>query len=250
MKTKILVFDIETSPNLSYTWGKYKQYVIEFEQEWNMLCFAYKWSGEKKIHSKALPDYKTYKKDRSDDKELVNDLWKLFDEASVIVAHNGDRFDIRRANTKFLQHGLDSPSSFLSIDTLKVARKYFNFNSNRLNDIAKTLGIGEKDDVNFKVWLGCMNGVKKDWKTMIKYNKKDVKLLEEVYLELRKWISNHPNRALIDGKKSACPTCGSESITRQGFKYTRVGKYQQWKCKDCGSWFQSRRAEKVILEVK
>ncbi len=58
MKTKILVFDIETSPSLGYVWGKYKQYVIEFEQEWNMLCFAYKWLGEKKIHSKALPDYK------------------------------------------------------------------------------------------------------------------------------------------------------------------------------------------------
>lgn len=30
---KILLFDIETSPNLSYTWEKYQQDVIAFEKE-------------------------------------------------------------------------------------------------------------------------------------------------------------------------------------------------------------------------
>ena len=35
-----------------------------------------------------------------------------------------------------------------------------------------------------------------------------------------------------------CPTCQSTHVTRQGFKVSRTRKYRQYKCQDCGSWFQ------------
>ena len=67
-----------------------------------MLSFAWKWADEKKVHCKALCDYPGYAKNKTDDTPLIKDLWKLFDEADILIAHNGDRFDRRKANSRFL----------------------------------------------------------------------------------------------------------------------------------------------------
>lgn len=247
---KVLIFDIENSPNLGYIWGKYEQDVIAYEREWFMLCFSYKWLGQKRVHSKSLIDYKGYKKDPFNDKELVTDLWKLFDEADILIAHNGDRFDIRKANAKFLEHGLPVPAFYRTVDTLKVAKKYFYLNSNKLDDLAKHLGIGKKLQTGgFDLWKGCMGGDKKSWKTMIKYCNQDVKLLEDVYLKLRKWMTNHPNVNLVDEKECACPTCGSQKLQRRGFAYTQASKYQRFACTNCGSWSKGQ-AIKHGIKIK
>ena len=39
-KAKILYYDIETAPNLSYVWGQYEQNVIAHVSEWHMLCVS------------------------------------------------------------------------------------------------------------------------------------------------------------------------------------------------------------------
>ena len=36
------------------------------------------------------------------------------------------------------------PSPYKTIDTLKIARKYFGFNSSKLDDLGRVLGAGEK----------------------------------------------------------------------------------------------------------
>lgn len=242
---KILLFDIETAPNLSYTWGKYEQNVIEFERDWYMLCFAAKWLGSKKMITSSLPDFKLYKKDKEDDKEVVKALWKLFDEAEVIIAHNGNRFDIKKANAKFLALGLNPPSSYQKVDTLSEARKYFKFDSNKLDDLGHYLGVGRKVDTGgFALWKGCMLGEPSSWKKMIKYNKQDVTLLEDVYLKLRPWMESHPNMNLLDNSTKLCPKCGSTKVTRRGFYLTRVSKFQRWQCQSCGGWSRSRLSEK------
>src|ERR1039458_4785789 len=92
---KILFLDIETFPNVGYIWGKYDQNVIRYTQQSCVATFVAKWLGDSKILSKALPDYTGYKAGSYDDKAIVEDLWKLFDEADVIIAHNGDQFDIK-----------------------------------------------------------------------------------------------------------------------------------------------------------
>lgn len=249
-KTKILLFDIETSPNLSYTWqGMYEQNVIDFQKEWYMLSFAYKWLGDQTVKCFSLPDFKSYKKDKTDDKELLKELWMLLDEAEVVVGHNSNEFDIRKTNARFLANGMTSPSPYKTVDTLKEARKHFFFNSNKLTHLTEHLGIGEKVETGgFGLWLECMSGNMKAWKKMIKYNKHDVILLEKLYLVLRPWITNHPNRALMDSKERACPTCSSHEVIKQGFIYTRVGKFQRWQCKQCGAWAQSRKEEKGFIK--
>lgn len=244
---KVLYFDIETAPNLSYVWGHYEQNVIQHEREWYMLCISYRWEGEKKVHVTALPDFPdTYKKDPENDYHVVKKLWELLDEADVAIAHNGDKFDIRKANARFVAHGLGPTSPLKTVDTLKVARKYFMFNSNHLNDLGRHLGIGVKEETGgFKTWAGCMRGDKKSWDIMKKYAKKDIDLLRDVYLKLRAWMTNHPNLNVYSDH-DGCPTCGSVNMQRRGYRYTQVSAYQQWVCNDCGSWSRTRMAEREV----
>ena len=247
---KILYFDIETAANLAYVWGKYEQNVIEYEREWYMITFAYKWNdGKTKAYS--LPDFQTYTENPLDDRELVAKLWELFDEADVIVAHNGDSFDIKKANARFLFHGFNPPSAYKTIDTKKVAKKYFNFNSNKLDDIGNLLGVGRKLDTGgFDLWLGCLRGDPSSWRTMVKYNKQDVDLLHEVYMKMRGWMTNHPNLNLYKGTTHNCPNCGSDHVQSRGIGVTKVGKYNRYHCQECGAWHKGETVtiDKIVLK--
>ena len=76
---RIILLDIETSPSLGWVWGKWQQNVIDFKTNWFLLSFAWKVLGESSIHFSALPDYSTFKKDRENDRLLVEDLWKVIE---------------------------------------------------------------------------------------------------------------------------------------------------------------------------
>jgi len=49
---RILVLDIETSPNLAWVWGMWDQNVgiNQLVESQTVLCFAARWLGEKKVH--------------------------------------------------------------------------------------------------------------------------------------------------------------------------------------------------------
>lgn len=232
---RILVYDIETSPNLGFVWGKWQQNVIAFESEWELLSFSYKWLGEKEVIAVG--------RDKFSEEVLVARLHSLFSEADIVIAHNGDKFDQRMANAKFIQFGMTPPSPYKSIDTLKVARKYFRFNSNKLDDLGKLFKVGQKVNTGgFDLWLGCMNNDPKAWKKMLQYNKQDVILLEKVYYKLRPWMDNHPGINLLDGKTDGCPKCGSLKLIKRGTRYTKVSISQRFKCSKCGGWSHSRQS--------
>lgn len=232
---KILLFDIETAPNLSYVWGHYEQNVLAHVTERYMICWAAKWFNGKTT-VKALPDYDNYKAGSEDDKQLVIDLWNLFNEADVIIGHNGDSFDIKWANTRFLLHGLEIPAPYKTVDTLKVARRYFKFNSNKLNDLGKTLGVGQKvQHTGFALWQGCLQGDEKSWKMMRRYNRQDVTLLEKVYIKLRPWMTNHPNIAVMSDIEKGCRVCGGTELIKSGWNYTATGRRKDYRCKGCGA---------------
>ena len=249
---KVLFYDIETAPNLAYVWGHYDQNVVRQYREWYVLCFSYKWEGQKSTKVVSLPDFpEIYAANPENDLAVVGALWKLFDEADIVVAHNGDRFDMRKANARFVYHGLTPPAMPLQVDTLKVARRYFMFNSNKLGDLGEHLGLGNKEATGgFELWAGCMRGDEKAWRIMKKYAKQDVDLLQDVYEQLRPWMTNHPNRALIDGRPHACPSCGHDELIRRGNRSTKVAQYVQYQCKKCGSYCRERlRSEAVTPSV-
>lgn len=244
---KVLLYDIETTPNLAYVWGKYQQDVIQYEDETKMLCFAYKWLGEKKTHVIGRDDFDLYKTEPDSDVMVLAKLWQLFDEADVVIAHNGDSFDQKMANARFIQVGFPKPSWYTSVDTKRVAKKYFRFNSNKLDDLGRILGLGQKLDTGgFETWLGCMRGDKAAWKRMKQYNKQDVALLEEVYLKLRPWMEQHPAMNVIAGRPDACPKCLEiGSMVKRGLKYNKTTVVQRYKCMECGAWSQDIKSYSV-----
>ena len=234
---KILLFDIETSPNLAYVWGKYEQNVLAYKREWQLISIAYKWLGEKEI---TVHSQRTFTQ-----KQLVNKLWHIIDKADITIAHNGDEFDTKKAAAKFIEFGLNPPSKVQQIDTCKLAKGSFKFNSNKLDDLGSLLGVGRKIHTGgFDLWLGCMAGKVKSWELMEKYNKQDVALLERVYLKLRPWTKNHPNLSNLSNRPSSCPRCGSTRLRSRGILSNSTTRYRSWNCWSCGGWCRSRLAEK------
>lgn len=235
---KILLYDIETSPSIGAYFDPYKENNILWTiEEWRMLSFAFKWYGEKRTHCRILPDYSLYSEDPKNDRALVEDLYSLFNEADIIIGHNGDRFDIRKTNARFIKHGLQPTPPYKTVDTLKIAKKYFKFDSNRLDALGDYLGVGRKLRTGGQdLWHDVMDGDMKAWERMRRYNKQDVVLLENVYNVLKPWMTNHPVVEFSD-IDIACPLCGSKDLERRGFSFTNSGlsKKQRYRCK-CGKW--------------
>lgn len=134
-----LFFDIETSPNTVFTWSVGRKINIDFGniiQERAVICICWKWEGNASVGSLTW--------NKGDDKEMLKQFAKMLNSADEIVTHNGDSFDVKWLRTRCLLHGISLNPKFKSIDTLKVARKYFRFNSNRLNYLGQFLGVGQK----------------------------------------------------------------------------------------------------------
>lgn len=234
---KVILIDIETSPNVAYTWGAFDQNVIAFDREWEVLSVAWKELGKKQVYAVSRPDF-----DDKTDKELVLAVWKVLDEADVLIGHNIDKFDSPKLRAKFIQYGLKPPSPYKTIDTIKIARSQFRFNRNRLSDLAFTLNLGRKVKTGgIDLWFDCWLANKPEaWKKMVKYNKHDVVLLERVYYRLAAWYPNHPNLAIYDedGEYVAkCPTCNSTKVHRRGFHVMKTRKAARFQCQQCGAWF-------------
>jgi hypothetical protein len=233
---KILLVDIETAPSLGWVWQKWEANVLDFKSDWYILSFAYKWAHESTVHVYGLDDFAGYKRHPENDKALSKKLWKLLDEADIVVAHNGDAFDLPKINTRFLTHQLPPPTPYKTIDTLKIARKVFAFDSNKLDDLGRYLGVGRKiPNTGFHLWKGCMSGDPESWRKMKEYNGHDVELLEKVYYLVRAWDKGHPN--VNQGQLEACPKCSSTNVQRRGFEYTLLRKKQRYQCQNCSGWW-------------
>jgi RNase P subunit RPR2 len=242
---KMLLIDIETSPMEVYVWGLIGNKYIQpnnIIKDWNMISWAAKWIFDSNMMS-AIQTPKEAK--ARDDERITKSIWKLFDEADIIIAQNGRKFDFKKLNTRFYTHGLMSPSPYQTIDTLIEARKHFAFSSNKLDYLGQLMVGKKKLETNFKLWTDCLNGDKSQLDRMLAYNEEDVYLLEEVYLELRPWIKSHPNVALLmDGNSNACPTCNSNDLSETGTYYTtQANQYLSLRCNSCGSLSREMKGE-------
>lgn len=240
---RILLLDIETFPNVAYVWGKYDQNVIKYLQQTCIATFSAKWLGEKGLISKALCNYPKYKPGSYNDKDLVMDLWRLLNEADIVIAHHGVAFDIKVCNARFIYYDFVPPSPYKVIDTKKIASEVAKFNSNKLDDLGDLLGFGKKIKTDFDLWEGCIKGDPTSWGKMIAYNERDVLLLEKLYLRVLPWIKNHPNLTLWTGGQ--CPKCGSSDVHYRGYACTLTRIYRRFQCKQCGGWGRTVKSEKT-----
>lgn len=229
---KRLFFDIETSPNLGLFWEAGYKKNIDYSniiKERAIICICYKWEGEKECHALTWDS-------KQSDKKMLGDFVKIANESSEMVGHNGDKFDLAWIRTRCLYHGIDMFPNYVTVDTLKVARSKFRFNSNRLNYIAKFLGIGQKIHTDFDLWKNIMlNKDKTAMDKMVKYCKNDVILLEKVYKHLQAHIVPKSHFGVMYGTdRGNCPECGSDELIIQQTRYSATGvKKYVYQCKTC-----------------
>lgn len=245
-KPKILVIDIETCPLESYTWGLWEQNVgvNQIKVEWSILSYAAKWLNERKIIYQDTGGRGKAKV--RDDKTLLGEIWKLLDQADIVVGQNVQRFDVKKINSRLILNGFPPYSPIRVVDTLLSAKRRFAFTSNKLewisqNDLTKTKKRVNRKFAGFDLWKECLNDNPAAWKEMKLYNCDDVKATEEYYAKLRPWIDNHPNMGgFTDSSDSVCPKCGSADQEKRGFALTNGGKYQRYQCLNCGGWSRGK----------
>lgn len=241
-KLKVLILDIETAPMKAWVWGRWKEniYLDQTIQEWFMLSWAAKWLGDNNEFGFVLTPSEVKEEN---DKRILAELYKVLNEADIVVAHNGNKFDIPKINTRFLLNNFPIPSPYKQIDTYYIAKRQFGFSSSSLDAIATFFGFPNKDPHDFKLWKDCMEGNQASLERLLRYNKKDVEILEKVYLKVRPWIKNHPNVNVITNSDiSSCTHCGSSNIEeiKDASYNTQSCKYLVYRCKDCGAIFRSK----------
>lgn len=232
---KRLYFDIETSPNIGLFWSAgYKQNIdySNIIKERAIICICYKWEDDKEVYSL------TWDKNQND-KKALEEFIKVANQATELVGHNGDKFDLPWIRTRCVYHHIDMFPKYVTIDTLKVSRSKFRFNSNRLNYIAQYLGIGQKIKTEFNLWKDIvLNKDKGAMDKMVKYCKKDVILLEKVHKLLSNHIEPKSHYGVIFGEdRGSCPECGSDDLHIKARRTTASGlKKIQYQCQTCGKY--------------
>lgn len=233
-KFKRLFFDIEVSPNVVYSWniGETRLSHDNIIKERAIICICYKFEGDSKIHSLTW--------NKGDDKKLLEDFSKIINSADEVIGHNGDNFDIKWIKARAIYHRISIIPDIQSIDTLKIARKGFRFNSNKLDYLGQYLGLGKKiDHGGFALWKEVLNNSKPALDKMVKYCKQDVNLLEKVFQALNKYTLPKAHIALYNGGSILdCPNCSSKRTISNGLRITATGlSKRRLQCLDCGKYF-------------
>ena len=244
---RILMLDCESLPNVGTFWSVGRKINIGYEniqQERRLVCISVKWLGGGRIYSfhAKLP---------ADEKDMLAKVWRFMEQSDAVVAHNGDRFDIPYIKTMGIVHGLPPLPPFKQIDTLKIAKRKFYFNSNRLDYLGHRLGVGKKIKTDYGLWLACLRGETKALRKMVAYNRQDVLLLERVFNKLRPHVPNIFNAILraTDKGAPACSSCSSGRIQYRGYYTGKTSIYKRFQCLSCGVWGREPKAHYTARTV-
>lgn len=238
---KRLFIDIETSPNVVLSWRVGYKINIDSEnilKERAVICIGYKWEDEAEPHVLVW--------DRNqDDGTMLRRVAAQLSKADEVIAHNGDSFDIPWIRSRMLFHGLTNLPELKTVDTLQWARRKFYFNSNRLDYLARYLGIGCKIKTEFKLWKDVvLNRSPKALDQMARYCAQDVALLEKVWRKLSPMVAPKTHVGVqLGGEAWSCARCGSERVKKNATKVTALGVVKaQMQCKDCGGNYSISQA--------
>lgn len=247
---KILLFDIETAPMEVYVWGlKYNNYISpeNIIKDYSILCWSAKWLFEPEVMGEVVSGKQAIARE---DADILAPMWKLLNDADIVITQNGKKFDIPKLNSRFLLAGYPPPMYYQMVDTKEVMTKQFGFSSNKLDYVNKFLGIEGKSDMEFEDWIECVRGNEKALTKMITYNKRDVVIMEELYLKLRPWIPAHANLGVYaDSDKECCPNCESTELQWVGQYATPLGLYEAARCGGCGAIMRSTKKRYKIHGV-
>ena len=235
-KPKRLFYDIETSYNIVKAWRigfNINLNMDDIIQERAIITIAYKWEGEE--------DVTVLSWNKGCDKEIIEDFVKVMAEADELVGHNVDRYDTKFIMARALKHNIPVLPKYQSTDTLKLAKKHFMLNSNKLDYIAQYLGIGHKTKHRgMEMWDDIiLRNDPQALEEMIEYNVQDVFLTEQVYHKLMEYSLPKINHASKQtGDKHTCPQCGSNHAELHKTYISSSGtKTRLMNCLNCSTNF-------------
>jgi hypothetical protein len=223
---KRLFYDIEVSPNIGFFWNAgYKLNIgpDNIIEEKKIICVSYKWENDNRVYNIKWSDDK-------DDKQLLIEFTKVLNEATEIIGHNGDNFDLPWLRGRALYHQIPFPAHVKTLDTLLKARSSFRLNSNRLDYLAKYLRVGGKiADGGFESWKRItLYNDQEALNQMIEYCNNDVVILEDVYHKMKNYIKANTHEGVAKGNyKWTCPLTGSTNVRLLQNNFTANGSVQR-----------------------
>lgn len=239
-KPRVLFFDCETKPVRFWAWRTGKQHLTHEQiargEKFDIICIAYKWLGKPGV---STLDWGLNAQDSS---KMIETFTKVVESADLAVGHNGDNFDLKQINTQRLIHQQPPIAWPTTEDTLKQFRKHFAFPSYRLDYLAKLLTGSGKDRMGFEDWLDIVVDKKpKALNKMLRYCARDVRKLEQIYLQAAKYFTPKINSGVvIHGNPDACPRCGSYAVLSKGHITLAAGRYRRYSCRSCWHVYRSR----------
>lgn len=245
VRRKLLVIDLETSPNVAYVWGMFNQnvslsQVVEFGR---ILCIAAKWHGEEGTMFYAEWQPGGYER-------MIRAAHRLLCEADAVLGWNSDRYDIRWLMQAFYDLGLRRPAGFKKVDLMRKQKGYRWLPSNKLEHARNRRGSGKGETGGFPLWPKVLAGDKAARRTMEVYNRRDVEETdaELTYAMQGGWVTGLPNMSVHSG--DVCPCCGSDKLKADSYYQTQTRRYQQWVCLDCGAPSRSVKCEPGAARLK
>jgi hypothetical protein len=132
-----------------------------------------------------------FKKDPLDDTYVLRRLWKVLDDADVVVAHNAS-FDAGWVEGRFMDLGWKQPSKYFMYCTYRTLHG-LNGVSKKLDYLSqKLIGTKKVKHEGFSLWVGCSEGDTESFEKMEEYNIGDIyDTLYKVYLRTALYVNRN-----------------------------------------------------------
>ena len=245
---RVVTLDIERIPGRHSTWHRGQTITGPFwdlneikawtgkrihaddVKEWpRTICAAWKWYDQADVEFAAEWEVGGYD-------GFMRAVWDVFNDADLIIGHNADRFDARHLMGGWAEMGLPAPSPYKVIDTLKIARASFAYESNTLDALNKRLGIDAKTDkYDARIARAAVNGDKEAQGVLRSYNMGDITASEALFDRLRPFAKGIPHLGMWSDDELACPSCGTTMTATGKTVHANIQRYEHLHCPNCGS---------------
>jgi len=243
---RLFYVDIETSrvEYLVKTFSPRVDYLSHKDiiKDWFVICWAGQWIGTDKVfHSVVTPSEALAR----DDRRVCADFLEILNEADVIIAHNGDRFDMKKLRYRFrFAHNFPPPLPYRTIDTLKIMRKVYGATSNALDFLTRMgMKIPAKLKTDLQLWKDCEAGDPVALGRMDTYCVNDIHIGIGLYKKIIPDAPNGVNLALYtDLDKPRCPRCLGDIVPVDKVTTTGANAFETYRCVECGHTGRTRQS--------